>query len=161
MLRFERATERWWNKPLVSLSGRILPAELAVLEAELGPGESGAWMNSRGTTTGAVDLIVTGGIPAFKTRHIDLPEFVSSVLRDIYKRANLKRGCADLVIWNTASRDVRLVEVRCPHWDKPSRARRTFLQVAEEMGLERSVVEWEFASPPEQVATRRVTRRRS
>ena len=45
MLRFERSTQRGWNKPLVALSGRVLPAGLAVLEAELGPGESGAWMN--------------------------------------------------------------------------------------------------------------------
>ena len=148
MLRFERAKERWWNKPLVSLSGRVLPAELAVLEAELGPGESGAWMNSRSTTTGAIDLILTGTRPAFKTRRISLPEFVSSVLRDIYKWANLKWGCADLVIWNTASREMRLVEVKCPHWDKPSGAQRIFLQVAEEMGIECSVVEWEFVSPP-------------
>jgi len=148
MLRFERAAERWWNKPLVSLSGRILPAELAVLEAELTPGEFGAWMNSRGTATGAVDLILTGTRPAFKTCRIGLPEFVSSVLRDIYKQANLKWGCADLVIWNAASREMRLVEVKCPHWDKLSREQRIFLQVAEEMGIESSVVEWEFASPP-------------
>jgi hypothetical protein len=148
MLRFQRATERWWNKPLVSLSGRILPAELAVLEAELAPGESGAWMNSRSTITGAIDLVLTGTHPAFRTRRIELPEFVSSVLREIYKRANLKRGCADLVIWNSASREVRLVEVKCPHWDKPSRAQRIFFQVAEEMGLESSIVEWEFVSPP-------------
>ena len=148
MLRFERATERWWNKPLVSLSGRILPAELAVLEAELAPGESGAWMNSRGTITGAVDLVFTGTRPAFRTRRIELPEYVSSVLRDVYKRANLKRGCADLVIWNTVSHEVRLVEVKCPHWDQPSREQRIFLQAAEEMGLESSIVEWEFVSSP-------------
>jgi len=148
MLRFEQASERWWNKPLVSLSGRILPAELAVLESELAPGESGAWMNSRGTATGAVDLILTGSRPAFKTRRISLPEFVSSVLRDIYKRANLKWGCADLVIWNEASRTVRLVEVKCPHWDNPTPEQRIFLHVADEMGIENSVAEWEFASPP-------------
>ena len=148
MLRFEQAPERWWNKPLISLSGRILTAELAVLESELGPGESGAWMNSRGTSTGAVDLIVTGTRPAFKTRRISLPEFVSSVLRDIYKRANLKWGCADLVIWNAASSEVRLVEVKCSSCDMPSREQRIFLQVAEEMGLESSIVEWEFVSPP-------------
>jgi hypothetical protein len=148
MLRFERASERWWNKPLVSLSGRILPAELAVLEAELAPGESGAWMNSRGTATGAIDLIVTGTRPAFKTRRIGLPDFVASVLRDIYKRANLKWGCADLVIWNTAAHEVRLVEVQGPNGDKPSREQRIFLQVAEEMGIESSVVEWEFSPRP-------------
>lgn len=148
MLRFERASERWWNKPLVSLSGRILPAELAVLEAELAPGEAGAWMNSRSTATGAVDLILTGTRPAFTTRRIPLPEFVSSVLRDIYKRADLKWGCTDLVIWNEASGEIRLVEVRCPHRNKPTPEQRIFLRVAEEMGIESSVVEWEFASPP-------------
>ncbi len=105
-------------------------------------------MNSRGTTSGAVDLIVTGTRPAFRTRRIRLPEFVSSVVRDIYKRANLNRGCADLVIWNTTSCEVRLVQVRCLQGDEPSRAQRIFLQVAEEMGLEMSVVEWEFVSPP-------------
>ena len=105
-------------------------------------------MNSRGTATGAIDLILTGMRPAFKTRRISLPEFVSSVLRDIYKRAGLKWGCSDLVIWNAASREVRLVEVKCPHCDKPSRERRIFLQAAEEMGLESSVVEWEFAPSP-------------
>ena len=146
MLRFERASERWWNKPLVSLSGRILPAELAVLEAELAPGECGAWMNSRGTATGAIDLILTGTRPAFKTRRIALPEFVSSMLREIYEKADLKWGCADLVIWNEASREVRLVGVTCPYSDKPSREQRIFFRVAEEMGLEISVVEWEFAS---------------
>jgi hypothetical protein len=66
------------------------------------------------------------------------------MLRDIYKRANLKWGCADLVIWNETSREVRLVEVTCPYSDKPSREQRIFLQVAEKMGLEISVVEWEF-----------------
>ena len=101
-------------------------------------------MNSRGTATGAVDLILTGTRPAFKTRRIDLPEFVSSVLRDVYKRANVKWGCADLVIWNGASHEVRLVEVKCPSSDEPSRERRIFLQVAEEMGIESSAVEWAF-----------------
>ena len=105
-------------------------------------------MNSRGTITGAVDLVFTGTRPAFRTRRIELPEYVSSVLRDVYKRANLKRGCADLVIWNTVSHEVRLVEVKCPHWDQPSREQRIFLQAAEEMGLESSIVEWEFVSSP-------------
>ncbi len=146
MLRFERSTQRWWNKPLVSLSGRVLPAELAVLEAELGPGESGAWMNSRGTKTGAVDLIPRGTRRGYKTRRATLPEFVSATLSEIYKRANLKKGCADLVIWNSASGEVRLVEVKCPHWDKPSREQELFLQVAERMGLQSSVAEWEFTS---------------
>ncbi len=52
MLRFEPWPGRWWNKPLVDLGGRILPAELAVLAAEVGPNERGAWINSRGTKTG-------------------------------------------------------------------------------------------------------------
>ena len=105
-------------------------------------------MDSRGTTTGVADLISAGTASAFKTRRIKLPGFVSSVLRSIYKRANLKRGCSDLVIWNAASREVRLVEVKCPHWDKPSREQKVFLQVAQEVGIESSVVEWEFLSSP-------------
>ena len=72
MLRFQPSNERWWQKPLALLGGKPLPAELVVLQAELQPGENGAWLNSRGTRSGVVDLVqIEPG--KYKTTRVDLP----------------------------------------------------------------------------------------
>jgi hypothetical protein len=44
MLEFTRSKERWWQKPLAEVSGRPLPAELAVLHNELRKGEEDVWL---------------------------------------------------------------------------------------------------------------------
>ena len=143
MHRFIKSTERWWNKPLAAQGTKHLPAELAVLEAELRPGEQGAWLNSRGVITGVAEL-VRDSMGKFKTRRIELPRFVSSQLESIYEAAGLSKGAADLVIWNADTRLVRFVEVKCPDWDSPSDEQLRFLRAAEVNNCPMSIVEWEF-----------------
>ncbi len=94
-----------------------------------------------------MDLIgeaTAGGPPAFKTKREALPGFVSDALTAIYEKSGLRKGCADLVIWDLASRHLRLVEVKCPHWDKPSVEQTKFMQVALDMGIPTAISEWEF-----------------
>src|SRR5687768_9563290 len=55
--QYPKSAEYWWQKPLVNCSPNPKPAELVVLRDELRPGESGAWLNSRSTTIGVVDLV--------------------------------------------------------------------------------------------------------
>ena len=148
MLRFERSGYRWWQKPLVRLGSRVLTAELAVLEAELQPGEAGAWLNGRGTRSGVIDLIqVEPG--KFKTKRADLPGNVSALLASLYQSTGLSKGAPDLIIWSDKVATVRFVEVKCPHWDKPSSEQLKFLEAASERGIPSSIAEWEFISGAE------------
>ena len=119
-----------------------MPAELVILRSLLGPNEEGAWMNSRGRKSGVVELEWT---PEGKAKAIrrKLPDFVSSALDEIYQAARLARGCPDLVIWNLSTRKLRLVEVKCPHWDRPSDDQHAFMRIATEKGIPTQVVEWE------------------
>lgn len=143
LLRFESAGCKWWRKPLVRQDERSLPAELAILGRELCAGESGAWLNSRALDSGVADLISTefGG---FKTKRVPLPAFVSGQLKRLYLKANGKKGCPDLVIWNLKTKKMRLVEVKCPHWDRPSQEQKQFIEAAESAGIGAKIVEWEF-----------------
>ena len=145
MLRFSRAGSYWWRKPLVKVKARAIPAELAVLAKELRPNEHGVWVNSRSRASGVVDLVpVPSGKKAFETRREPLPLFVARTLEDIYRRAELRGGCPDLVIWRTDKDRFRLVEVKCPAWDRPSKEQLRFIEVAGERGIETSIVEWTF-----------------
>lgn len=63
----------------------------------------------------------------YVTRRISLPDFVSETLKRTYEAAEVKRGCPDLVIWNEDSKQVRFVEVKCPHWDRPTKEQELFL----------------------------------
>jgi VRR-NUC domain len=99
--------------------GRQLPAELIILQGELGAGEHGAWLNSRGLKSGVAALIASGQT-GLKTRRVPLPTFVSKKLKHLYEKANVKKGCPDLVIWNTTTKSIRLVEVKCHDWDMGS-----------------------------------------
>jgi hypothetical protein len=56
-LRFKSAGSKWWQKPLALYQGKQLPAELIILQGELGAGEHGVWLNSRGLKSGVEDLI--------------------------------------------------------------------------------------------------------
>ncbi len=143
MHHFVRSAESWWRKPLVQVGSLHVPAELAVLKIELRPGEEGAWLNSRGVSSGTAELTrdPTG---KFKTRRIDLPKFVSVRLASLYLASGLSKGAPDLIIWNADSESVRFVEVKCPHWDKPSTEQLRFLSFAAVAGVEVSIVEWEF-----------------
>ena len=129
---------------MVQADGRPIPAELAVLQAVSGPGESGAWLNSRGTKSGVVDLVRSSD-GRLKTRRRELPAFVSKLLESLYDSANLNKGASDLVVWNSETRSVRFVEVKCPHWDSLSPEQRKFLAAARDAGMETSIAEWEFA----------------
>jgi hypothetical protein len=147
ILKLEPASHKWWNKPLVSFGGRALPAELAVLALELSPGEKGVWMNSRGTANGVVGLTTSPEGSAhgkYVTQRISLPGFVSEMLKRMYQVAEVKRGCPDLVIWNEDSKQMRLVEVKCPRWDRPSKEQELFLKAADKAGIPAKIVEWEF-----------------
>lgn len=144
MLRFTKSEERWWQKPLAQIDGRPLPAELAVLHAELLPHEAGAWLNARSTRSGIVDLVRSGG-GGLRSKRRRLPPFVSEALRALYDATALRKGAPDLVIWNTEATTLRFVEVKCPHWDRPSPEQLKFLAAAQARGIETSIAEWEFA----------------
>jgi len=146
------AGEKWWGKPLVLFEHRHLPAELVVLAMELRPGESGAWLNSRGTETGVVDLVRTD--TSYRTQRAPLPEFVSQTLVRLYDAAGVRKGCPDLVIWDAQTKAVRLVEVKCPQWDRPSDEQDLCLRVARSLGVPASVVEWKFDAAQHDFATR-------
>ena len=143
LLQFESAGCKWWRKPLVRFGKRLLPAELAILVRELCAGESGVWLNSRGLDSGVSDLIMTK-FGEFKTKRVPLPAFVSRQLKRLYRKAKVKKGCPDLVIWNPRSERIRLVEVKCPHWDRPSHEQQQFIEAAESSGIGAKIVEWEF-----------------
>jgi hypothetical protein len=147
VLQLESGECKWWNKPLVRFGGRLIPAELAILSRELHPGEKGVWLNSRGTNSGVADL-VSSKKGKYITKRVPLPAFVSALLTRIYSQANVKRGCPDLVIWNSETKRIRLVEVKCPHWDRPSQEQKQFLQAAESSGILAKIVEWEFQGRP-------------
>lgn len=142
--KYPMSAERWWQKPLVACDNQAQPAELVILRDELQPGEAGAWMNSRGVATGATELTrdETG---RYKTRRVPLPSFVSSLVRSMYERTGLLSGAPDLVIWDVQTKRVRFIEVKCPHWDKPSREQLVFLRWIESEGFPVKIVEWEFA----------------
>jgi hypothetical protein len=144
VLKFDPAQQKWWQKPLVMFAGRLLPAELAVLSLELRPSERGVWMNSRGTTSGVVDLIGERG--EYHAQRETLPEFVSETIRRLYKQAHVKKGCPDLVIWNPILQRLRFVEVKNPQWDKPTREQGQFMNVSDTLGIRTNIVEWEFST---------------
>jgi hypothetical protein len=145
ILQFRPANERWWQKPLVLHGGRCIPAELAVLAVELHENESGVWLNSRSTTTGVADLIETQpGVR--RTARVRLPGFVSDRLRDLYVATGLPKGMPDLVVWNVITSEMRLLEVKCPHWDSLFGEQEQFLAAAAARGVPTKIVEWEFGT---------------
>jgi hypothetical protein len=143
MLRFEKSGDYWWRKPLARVSGRSLPAELVVLQKSLLSGEEGAWLNSRGTRSGVVDLQRDAG-GKFKSVRINLPDFVSAILESLYQRAGVVKGAPDLVIWNVVARRLRFIEVKCPHWDRLSPEQVSFFEAAKSLGIATAIEEWEF-----------------
>jgi hypothetical protein len=142
-LRFQSAGSKWWQKPLALHQGRHLPAELIILQNELGADEHGAWLNSRRIKSGVVDLM-SSRQKGLKTRRVPLPAFVSKSLQHLYEKANVRRGCPDLVIWNITTKSIRFVEVKCPHWDQLTPEQLLFIQAAESIGIGAKKVEWEF-----------------
>jgi len=142
-LQFKRSPERWWQKPLVVLAGRHLPAELVVLQASLRTGESGAWLNSRKVGQATVDL-KRDQSGTFKTVRVVLPEFVASTLRELYEETMLKKGAPDLVVWHERTHRLRFVEVKNPRWDRPSNEQLQFLNAAQARGMSTEIAEWEF-----------------
>jgi len=145
MLRLVKANVTWWRKPLVLVDGRCLPAELAVLSQTLRDGEDGAWINSRGTDTAAVDLIRRPD-GKFATVRAKLPDFVQERLKSFYDHPEVAKGVFDLVIWHISDKKVRFVEVKCPHWDRPTPEQKRFAELANEWGIETHIAEWEFVS---------------
>ena len=143
MYQFRPANQKWWNKPLVLVGDRRLPAELVILDLELKDSEEGVWMNSRKPESGVVDLLQLDE-DRYKTSRLSVPEFVSDLLRKVYVTAKLQKGCPDLVIWNRTEELLRLVEVKCPHWDRPTPEQEVFMDSAESLGTPSSIVEWEF-----------------
>ena len=148
MHRFNKSTDRWWQKPLVLIKGRSLPAELAVLNIELRTYEDGVWLNSRGTKTGVVDLLCSDerGEKTFRTKRVSLPPFIVEYLERIYKDTKLKKGYPDLVIWNWETEQIRFVEVKCPRLDKPSPEQEEFMKFCATVGASVQIAEWEFES---------------
>ena len=48
------------------------------------------------------------------------------------------------MLWNSRSKRVRLVEVKCLQWDATSREQERFLRVANAAGIPAKVASWEF-----------------
>jgi len=90
------------------------------------------------------DLVPSRSNKKYQTVRVPLPEYVTSMLSSIYAAANLKKGCPDLVLWNTKRKTVRFVEVKCPHWDSPTSEQNVFLKAAKSLGANGKIVEWEF-----------------
>ena len=133
------------EEALVVFNGRSLPAELVILFMELSAGENGVWLNSRQLQSGVVDLIASPETTgSYVTRREPLPSFVAEALKRLYQATGVKRGCPDLVIWNVRTRKIRLVEVKCPHWDRPTKEQELFLRAAQTAGVPAKIVEWEF-----------------
>jgi hypothetical protein len=137
---------KWWQKPLVLVDECPTAAELAVLATELCPGETGVWLNSRGLVSGVAELQrdQAASEPTFRTRRIPLPRFVASSLAETYQAAGVAKGCPDLVIWRSEQESFRLVEVKCPHWDTPTKEQHAFMRAAAQRGIPTTLVEWEF-----------------
>ena len=146
MHRFAKSGQYWWQKPLVLVASRAMPAELAILAEELQPGEQGVWLNSRGRTSGVVELLPWTGEkgPTFRTRRAPLPLFVAAGLEDLYRASGVAKGCPDLVIWRTDPERFRLVEVKCPRWDRASPEQEQFIAEARKRGIDARIAEWEF-----------------
>jgi hypothetical protein len=140
---FRKSPHKWWRKPLVQTSVKHLPAELVVLAEELQDGESGAWLNSRGTTSGVVDL-VEDRVGRFKAVRSPLPVFVRARLQGIYRQLDVRKGIPDLVIWKCAEQSIRFVEVKCPRWDRASAEQLRLHEICRSMGYAVSVREWLF-----------------
>jgi hypothetical protein len=100
-------------------------------------------MNSRGRRSGVAGIERTADGRTTTVRRT-LPDFVAQALGELYQEAGLSRGCPDLVIWNVRTKEIRLVEVKCPHWDRPSLQQDAFMGVAARRGIPTKVVEWEF-----------------
>ena len=143
MYKFEKSNERWWQKPLVKRPGIPLPAELVILHAELRAGETGAWLNSRSRTSGVINL-TRDSSRKLRTVRVSIPEFASAQLNKLYEETGLRKGAPDLVIWHTRRSQVRFIEVKCPHWDRPSNEQKQFQRIAASLGIAIVVVEWEF-----------------
>jgi hypothetical protein len=118
--------------------------ELVVLRSSTAEDEEGAWLNSRGRRSGVIGLWRSpgGGVQTIRRA---LPAFVTDALTGVYVEAALVRGCPDLVIWSEQRLSVRLIEVKCPHWDRSSLQQERFMSVAVQRGIPTEVVEWEFA----------------
>lgn len=138
--------DRYWNKPMVDLGSAVpVTAELAVLRAEVVPGEAGAWVHPGVRPRhGTVDLRrkPSGGFEPIKT---ELPGFVADLLASLFVSTRLKRGGPDVVIWNTQNETVRFAEVKWLGHDSPSDEQTKYLDAARERGIECRVVEWESA----------------
>jgi len=121
-----------------------MPAELAVLNLSLRDKEAGVWLNSRGKKTGVIDLNeITAG--KFETVRFDLPKHVQQCLKSFYDNPEVSKGVYDLMLWSTESDRIRFIEVKCPHWDKPTKEQEVFSGLAREKGIETSIAEWEFS----------------
>ena len=146
MHRFAKAGQYWWQKPLVRVASQTMPAELAILAHELQSEERGVWLNSRGRTSGVVELLpwTAKEGPTFRTRRAPLPLFVAAGLEDIYRAAGVVKGCPDLVIWRTDPEAFRLIEVKCRGRDRTSVEQERFIAAAGKRGIDARIVEWEF-----------------
>ena len=138
------SSKRWWRKPLVVTPQGPLPAELVILRAELGVNESGAWLNSRGRMSGAVDL--RRNRDGFRTKRDPLPAFVNSELESLYRAAGVARGAPDLVLWHNDTAAVRFIEVKWRGHDTVSAEQETFLKTIADRGLTAKIIEWQFES---------------
>lgn len=119
-------------------------------------GESGVWLNASSLKwlrfpsqkTGVARLAprIVGCTLGYETVRTALPLPVVEVLHEVYERAQITKGCPDLVLWRDGGQCTRFIEVKCPHWDRVLPHQTQFIVAANAMGMSSEVVEWEFAS---------------
>ncbi|MCC7433123.1 MAG: VRR-NUC domain-containing protein [Methanoregulaceae archaeon] len=149
---FELAHVKWWNKQLILVDGAPTVAELGVLAVSLRKDERGVWLNASsrkwmnrpsGKHTGVIGLARDASKPSgFSTIRAPIPEAVIERLIVIYSHAGIARGCPDLVLWDERVRRIRLIEVKCPLWDRLSADQVSFLNVARALGIDVEIREW-------------------
>lgn len=152
MHAFELAQATWWNKQLILVDGMPTVAELGVLAANLRQDETGVWLNASsrawmnrptGSHTGVIGLVAEASKPSgFSTIRVSIPGAVIGQLTAIYSHAGIDRGCPDLVLWDHNASRIRLIEVKCPAWDRLTADQVSFLNSARELGIEAEVRDW-------------------
>jgi hypothetical protein len=110
MYKFIASNRRWWNKPLVEWKECHLPAELVILKLKKSEWTNGVWLNSTKLNSGVVDLVEAD--ESFAAQRVELPEYVKDSLSRIYQLAGVSKGCPDIVLWDSTSNAIHLVEVK-------------------------------------------------
>jgi hypothetical protein len=133
----EFAGSDWGNKPILDFEGVPLFAELVVWRLFEREGWSGGWMS--GTTRYRTQM------PSESKTIYALPDPQRQLLDDIYNRAGVRRGRADVYCWKGEA--IAFAEVKHRDNDQISPDQRAWIEAALRVGVPLAsllIVEWEF-----------------